>query len=208
MRSSWFDDPRSGVEDDRMRHIDLEALSPKTEDGSKVRVVIEAPAGSRNKYKYDRDLGMFLLHKILPAGSAFPFDFGFVPGTLAQDDDPLDVMVLGEEATFTGCVVTVRLLGVIGAKQKDKGKTVRNDRLLATPVGEKIKPSPPHASCARRPQSRSDRAGGVLAEVPGASAPMGPELAGSWHFSPASSPASRKPTSNLGVSDIIETVSQ
>ena len=74
-------------------------------------------------------------------GSAFPFDFGFIPGTLAEDGDPLDLLVLGEEATFTGCAVTVRLLGVIEALQTEYGKTIRNDRLIGTPEGEKIKPA-------------------------------------------------------------------
>ena len=73
-------------------------------------------------------------------GSAFPFDFGFIPGTLAEDGDPLDLLVLGEEATFTGCAVNVRLLGVIEALQTEHGRTIRNDRLVGTPEGEKIKP--------------------------------------------------------------------
>jgi len=106
-----------------------------------VNAVIETPAGSRNKFVYDEALGLFRLHKILPMGSAFPFDFGFIPGTLAEDGDPLDLLVLGEEATFTGCAVTVRLLGVIEALQTEHGKTIRNDRLIGTPEGEKIKPA-------------------------------------------------------------------
>jgi len=106
-----------------------------------VNAVIETPAGSRNKYVYDEALGLFRLHKILPMGSAFPFDFGFIPGTIAEDGDPLDLLVLGEEATFTGCAVTVRLLGVIEALQTEHGKTIRNDRLIGTPEGEKINPA-------------------------------------------------------------------
>ena len=106
-----------------------------------LNVVIETPGGSRNKFLYDEQLNLFRLHKILPIGAAFPFDFGFVPNTLAADGDPLDVMVLGEEPTFTGCIVGVRLLGVIEAKQTTKGKTIRNDRLIATPESSKITPT-------------------------------------------------------------------
>jgi inorganic pyrophosphatase len=118
----------------------LPAARARAGDSRLVNVVVETPAGSRNKYKLDEKSGLFLLHKVLPAGAAFPFDFGFVPGTRAEDGDPLDVMVLGEEATFTGCLLTVRLLGVIEAHQKHKGSTIRNDRLIGTPETEKIRP--------------------------------------------------------------------
>jgi inorganic pyrophosphatase len=108
---------------------------------STLEVVIETPAGSRNKFTYDEERRIFRLHKILPQGFSFPFDFGFVPETLAEDGDPLDVMVLGAEPTFTGCVVSVRLLGVIEGNQTAKGTTIRNDRVLATPEGERIRPA-------------------------------------------------------------------
>jgi len=123
-----------------MPRFDFEAIGPGAGRQDLVYVVIETPAGSRNKFVYDEALGLFRLHKILPMGSAFPFDFGFIPGTLAEDGDPLDLLVLGEEATFTGCAVTVRLLGVIEALQTERGRTIRNDRLIGTPEGEKIKP--------------------------------------------------------------------
>jgi len=74
---------------------------------------------------------------VLPLGSAFPYDFGSIPSTLAEDGDPLDVLLLGEEALFPGCLVTVRLVGVIQAEQTEHGKTFRNDRLIGaieTPV--------------------------------------------------------------------------
>jgi inorganic pyrophosphatase len=70
-------------------------------------------------------------------GLAFPYDFGFIPSTRAEDGDPLDVLVLGEDALFPGCVVTIRLVGVLQAEQTEHGKTFRNDRLLGaieTPV--------------------------------------------------------------------------
>jgi inorganic pyrophosphatase len=67
---------------------------------------------------------------VLPLGLAFPYDFGFIPSTRAEDGDPLDVLLLGEEALFPGCLVTVRLVGVIQAEQTEPGKTFRNDRIM------------------------------------------------------------------------------
>jgi inorganic pyrophosphatase len=67
----------------------------------------------------------------LPRGAVFPFDFGSIPGTIAEDGDPLDVLVLMDEPGFVGCLIEARLLGVIEAKQTEDGKTERNDRLIA-----------------------------------------------------------------------------
>jgi len=110
---------------------------PKSEP---VNVVVETPAGSRNKYRFDESTGSFLLHKVLPLGFSFPFDFGFLPGTHAEDGDPIDVVLLGGEPTFTGCVVPARILGVIEAEQRESGKTIRNDRVIATAETAKIRP--------------------------------------------------------------------
>jgi inorganic pyrophosphatase len=96
-----------------------------------VHVVIETPRGSRNKFKYDMKLGAFRLKTVLPLGAAFPYDFGFVPNTLADDGDPLDVLVLMDEPAFTGCIVRTRLVGVIKAEQCEGDGAVRNDRLIA-----------------------------------------------------------------------------
>jgi len=109
---------------------ELEHLSPREPDSELVRVLVDTPKGSRNKYKYDEKLGLYRLSKVLPLGTAFPYDFGFIPSTWAEDGDPLDVLVLGEEALFPGCLVTVRLVGVIQAEQTEHGKTFRNDRLI------------------------------------------------------------------------------
>jgi inorganic pyrophosphatase len=96
-----------------------------------VNVVIETPKGKRNKYHYDEALGMFRLKKVLPAGSAFPYDFGFVPGTEAEDGDPIDVLVLMDESAYPGCVIEAKLIGVLEAEQIEDGNTTRNDRLVA-----------------------------------------------------------------------------
>jgi inorganic pyrophosphatase len=99
-------------------------------DSGLVNVLIDTPKGSRNKFKYDEKLGLFRLAKVLPLGAYFPYDFGFIPSTRAEDGDPLDVLVIMDEPAFCGCLVRVRLLGVIEAEQTEKGKTVRNDRLV------------------------------------------------------------------------------
>lgn len=102
-----------------------------TDDGELCNVIVETPKGSRNKFDYDPELGLFRLGGVLPLGAVFPFDFGFVPSTVGGDGDPLDVLVLMDEPAFTGCLVTVRLLGVIEAEQTEQGETTRNDRLIA-----------------------------------------------------------------------------
>jgi inorganic pyrophosphatase len=99
-----------------------------------VNVIIETPRGKRNKFSFDEELGRFRLKKVLPAGAAFPYDFGFIPGTRAQDGDPLDVLVLMDESAFPGCLVEARVAGVIEAEQVEKGETIRNDRIIAVAV--------------------------------------------------------------------------
>ena len=107
----------------------LDAFHPETRE---LNVIVETPKGSRNKFEYDYKLGLFKLGGVLPAGANFPFDFGFVPSTLGEDGDPLDVLVLMDEPAFTGCLVPARLIGVIEAEQTERaGETVRNDRLIA-----------------------------------------------------------------------------
>jgi inorganic pyrophosphatase len=99
-----------------------------------LRAVIETPRGSRNKYSHDSKENLFLLKKVLPAGMSFPYDFGYIPQTEAEDGDPLDVLVLMDEPAFPGCVLQIRLIGLIEAEEKNEGKTVRNDRLIAVAI--------------------------------------------------------------------------
>ncbi len=96
-----------------------------------LNVIIETPKGSRNKYDFSPHDRILTLHSLLPAGSVFPYDFGFIPSTLGEDGDPLDALVIMEVAAPSGCLVPVRLLGVIEAKQTDGKATIRNDRLIA-----------------------------------------------------------------------------
>jgi inorganic pyrophosphatase len=103
----------------------------ESEDDIIINAIIETPQGSRNKYKYDEEMGQFKLSKVLPAGFEFPFSFGFVPQTLAEDGDPLDVLLLADEPVPVGCVVPARLIGVMEAEKVQKDEKTRNDRLIA-----------------------------------------------------------------------------
>ena len=105
-------------------------LKPMTKDDL-LQVVIETPAGSRNKFAFDPDQSVFALKKVLPAGMVFPYDFGFLPQTLAPDGDPIDVLLLMDEPAYPGCLVASRLIGVIEGEKIDGKKKVRNDRLVA-----------------------------------------------------------------------------
>lgn len=99
-----------------------------------MRVIIETPRGKGQKYDYDPQTGYFMLKKIMPAGMVFPFDFGFFPGTIGGDGDPVDVIVISEIETFPGCMMECRVIGAITAEQQERdGKTMRNDRFIAVP---------------------------------------------------------------------------
>jgi inorganic pyrophosphatase len=105
---------------------------PAFHRAGRLNAVIETPRGSRNKFTFEPESGTFRLGKQLPAGAVFPFDFGFVPSTLAEDGDPLDVLVLLETPTFPGCVVRSRVVGVIDGRQTGRsGRTTVNPRLIA-----------------------------------------------------------------------------
>lgn len=112
-------------------------IPPRESGSARVHVVIDTPAGSRNKYKYDEQFGIFRISRVLPQGAVFPYDFGFIPGTRAEDGDALDVLVLQLPASFPGCLVPARLIGVLHAEQRDGARLIRNDRLIGvvdTPV--------------------------------------------------------------------------
>src|SRR5438270_8535606 len=98
------------------------------------KAIIETPKGRRNKFDYDPKTRLFKLGGLLPEGLAFPFDFGFIPSTMADDGDPLDVMILMDEPAHVGCLLDVRIIGVIEAVEIENGKRTRNDRLIAVAV--------------------------------------------------------------------------
>lgn len=92
-----------------------------------INAVIEIPRGSSNKYEYDKELGVFRLDRPMYSPLFYPFDYGWVPETLSQDGDALDVLVIGSHPTFPGCVVTCRPLGVLMMRD-DKGP---DEKILA-----------------------------------------------------------------------------
>lgn len=106
-------------------------LKPVDREDGLLQVIIETPKGSRNKFAYDPEQKIFALKRVLPAGMVFPYDFGFLPQTLAPDGDPIDVLLLMDEPAFPGVVVRARLIGVIEGEKIDGKKRIRNDRLLA-----------------------------------------------------------------------------
>jgi len=116
---------------------DISRISPFGPKSKYVNAIIETPRGSRTKFKYDEEYGLFMFDKAMPIGQSFPFDFGFLPSTKGDDGDPLDVLVLTDEPTFVGCLVHAKLLGVIEAEQTENGETERNDRLIAIPLEAK-----------------------------------------------------------------------
>jgi inorganic pyrophosphatase len=101
------------------------------DDKDLLRVVIETPKDSRNKFAFNPRQQFFELRKVLPAGMEFAYDFGFVPSTLAPDGDPTDVLVLMDEPAFPGCVLLSRIVGAIEGEQYDKKLRERNDRIIA-----------------------------------------------------------------------------
>ena len=114
---------------------DLSSLSPQLDPKKGTcRAIIETPKGCRNKFDYDPDSGLFMLAGLLPEGMMFPFDFGFIPSTLGEDGDPLDILVLMDAPAHVGCLIEIRLIGIIEAEQTEDGKTVSNDRLLGVAI--------------------------------------------------------------------------
>lgn len=95
-------------------------------------VVVEIPRGSRNKYEMDHETGDIYLDRMLFTATRYPADYGFFPHTLAEDGDPLDVLVLVGEPTFPGCRIRIRPLGVF--MMEDQGDP--DHKVLAVPAGD------------------------------------------------------------------------
>ena len=95
-----------------------------------VRMIVEIPKNSTNKYEYDGKLGVFRLDRSLYSPMHYPGDYGFIPGTLAEDNDPLDVLVLVQEPSFTGCLIEVRPVGILNMVDSEEG----DQKVLAVPT--------------------------------------------------------------------------
>ncbi|MFW9922476.1 MAG: inorganic diphosphatase [Candidatus Thorarchaeota archaeon] len=92
-----------------------------------VFAVIETPQGSKNKFEFDKNVMAIYLDRVLYSSVVFPISYGFIPQTLGDDEDPLDIMVLITEPTFPGCLVTARPIGVLRMKD-EKGN---DDKIIA-----------------------------------------------------------------------------
>lgn len=108
--------------------MDLSRIPAQPKPGL-INVLIEIPAGSKNKYEFDKDLNALALDRVLSSSVMYPFDYGFVPNTLADDGDPLDGMVIMDQPTFPGCVIAARPIGML--EMLDGGD--RDEKILCVP---------------------------------------------------------------------------
>jgi inorganic pyrophosphatase len=99
-----------------------------------LHVVVESPRGHGNKLKFEPKLGLFTYGKALPLGLTYPYDWGFVAGTRAEDGDPLDALVLTDVPTYPGVLIPCRVLGMLQLDERSGGKRKRNDRLVTIPL--------------------------------------------------------------------------
>jgi inorganic pyrophosphatase len=114
--------------------IDYKKLPTGKQSPKVVNAIVEVPKGERNKYEYDPELGVFKLDRVLYSSVHYPTSYGFIPNTLAEDGDPLDVMVMTHGATFTGCLIEVRPVGLLKMRD-DKGN---DDKVLSVPINDPI----------------------------------------------------------------------
>ena len=112
----------------------IDSIKAFNKDKNCWNVIIETPKGSNVKYALDEKTGLLTVKKALPEGMMFPFNFGMIPGTVAEDGDPIDVLVFNEEPLVAGCLLHVKPVGVIKAEQSDGKETVRNDRLIGQAI--------------------------------------------------------------------------
>jgi inorganic pyrophosphatase len=105
-------------------------IDPGEEMPEIVRMIVEIPKNSANKYEYDGKLGLFRLDRSLYSSVHYPGDYGFIPGTLAEDNDPLDILTLVTEPSITGCLIMVRPVGILNMIDSEE----RDQKVLAVPM--------------------------------------------------------------------------
>jgi inorganic pyrophosphatase len=118
----------------------LSALPPFADDGG-MRMVVESPRHSTLKYEYDPRLDAITVARELPLGVAYPFDWGFVPGTRAEDGDPIDALALHATATHPSVVLPCAPLGVITVRERRNRSWIANDRLVLRPAWQGCTPA-------------------------------------------------------------------
>jgi len=107
-------------------------IPPGDDPPIKLNMIIEVITGKRDKFEYDRQLEIFILDRVIPSSVVFPVDYGFVPQTWADDDDPLDIMLMTYEPLEVGCLVKVRLIGAL-ILEDEKGLDAK---MLSVPVND------------------------------------------------------------------------
>jgi len=105
-----------------------------------IEIIVETPKGSPFKYKYDKKKEWFEVHKALPVGLVFPYDFGFIPNTKGEDGDPLDVLLFSEFSFLQGSMLECRVIGSMKAHQTSGKETIRNDRIFVIPEVKGLHP--------------------------------------------------------------------
>jgi inorganic pyrophosphatase len=131
----------------RHRSSDYMMSPPGTNIPAVVNMIVEIPKGSRNKFELDKETGLIKLDRYLYSSSVYPGDYGFIPQTLAEDSDPLDILVMVNEPTFSGCLIETRVVGLF--KMIDKG--INDFKVLGVPNADplffhlkKLEDVPPH----------------------------------------------------------------
>ncbi|MCE9533920.1 MAG: inorganic diphosphatase [Planctomycetes bacterium] len=126
---------------------DYMMIPPGTNIPSVVNMIVEIPKGSRNKFELDKETGLIRIDRYLYSSYVYPGDYGFIPQTLAEDSDPLDILVMVNEPTFSGCLIETRVVGLF--KMIDKG--VNDYKVLGVPNNDplfahlkKLEDVPPH----------------------------------------------------------------
>jgi inorganic pyrophosphatase len=99
-----------------------------------IEIIVEVPKGSRNKYEFDHERHRIVLDRRLFSATTYPADYGFIPDTLARDEDPLDALVLLDDATFPGCVVHGRPVGVL-EMEDEKGP---DEKIICVPIFDPV----------------------------------------------------------------------
>jgi inorganic pyrophosphatase len=120
----------SGSEQVDQVHATAEEVAAESDE--RVLAFVEIPRGSRNKYEYDEERGVFRLDRVLYSSVHYPTDYGFIPDTLAEDGDHLDILVLVQEPTFPGCLVETLPIGGLDMADEKGG----DFKVLAVPVGD------------------------------------------------------------------------
>jgi inorganic pyrophosphatase len=110
----------------------LHEIDPGPDCPELVRMIVEIPKNSRNKYEFDTALGVFRLDRVLYSPMHYPGDYGFVPGTQAADGDPIDVLVMADSPTFTGCLIEVRPIGLLDMRDEHGV----DEKILAVPKSD------------------------------------------------------------------------